>query len=46
MGAVDGSGDPNPELNDRVPIRPIREESLEIVGPEIIRAVRSFVAGG
>ena len=36
----------NPDLDDRVPIRLIREEDLEIVGPEILRAARSFVAGG
>jgi len=36
----------NPELNDRVPIRLMREGDLEIVGPEILGAVRAFVAGG
>ena len=36
----------NPELDDRVPIRLIREENLDTVGPEILRAARSFVAGG
>ncbi len=36
----------NPDLDDRVPIRLIREEDLDIVGPEILRAARSFVAGG
>src|ERR1039457_3813645 len=36
----------NPELNDRVPIRLLREGDLEIVGPEILGAVRAFVAGG
>lgn len=36
----------NPELNDRVPIRLLREGELETVGPEILAAVRAFVAGG
>ncbi len=36
----------NPELKDRVPIRLLREGDLEIVGPEILGAVRAFVAGG
>jgi hypothetical protein len=36
----------NPELNDRVPIRLLREGDLEKVGPEILGAVRAFVAGG
>lgn len=36
----------NPELNDRVPIRLLREADLEKVGPEILGAVRAFVAGG
>ena len=36
----------NPELNDRVPIRLLREGDLEIVGPEILGAVRAFLAGG
>jgi len=36
----------NPELNDRVPIRLLREGDLEEVGPEILGAVRAFVAGG
>jgi hypothetical protein len=36
----------NPELNDRVPIRLMREGDLETVGPEILGAVRAFVAGG
>ena len=34
------------ELNDRVPIRLLRESDLEIVGTEILGAVRAFVAGG
>ena len=36
----------NPELNDRVPIRLLREGDLEKVGPEILGAVRAFLAGG
>ena len=36
----------NPELNDRVPIRLLREDNLEEVGPQILGAVRAFVAGG
>jgi hypothetical protein len=36
----------NPELNDRVPIRLLREGDIEKVGPEILGAVRAFVAGG
>lgn len=36
----------NPELNDRVPVRLLREGDLEKTGPEILRAVRAFVAGG
>ena len=36
----------NPELDDRVPIRLIREEDLETAGPQLLRAARSFLAGG
>jgi hypothetical protein len=36
----------NPELNDRVPIRLLREENLESVGSEILGAARAFLAGG
>lgn len=36
----------NPELNDRVPIRLLRDEDLEVVGPQILGAARAFVAGG
>jgi hypothetical protein len=36
----------NPELNDRVPIRLLREGRLETVAPEILGAVRAFLAGG
>lgn len=35
----------NPELDDRVPIRLLREGDIEIVGPEVLGAVRAFVAG-
>ena len=36
----------NPELDDRVPLRLIREADLETVGPDILRAARAFLAGG
>ncbi len=36
----------NPELEDRVPIRLLREGDLEVVGPQIIGAARAFAAGG
>jgi len=36
----------NPELNDRVPVRLLREENLEKVGPELLGAARAFLAGG
>lgn len=36
----------NPELNDRVPIRLLRDEDLEKVGPELLGAARAFLAGG
>ena len=36
----------NPELGDRVPVRLLREEDVEIVGPEILGAARAFLAGG
>jgi hypothetical protein len=36
----------NPELDDRVPIRLLREGDLETVGPQILGAIRAFVAGG
>lgn len=36
----------NPELNDRVPIRLLRDENLERVGPELLGAARAFLAGG
>ena len=36
----------NPELNDRVPVRLLREENVEAVGPEILAAARAFLAGG
>ena len=36
----------NPELNDRVPIRLLREERVEKVGPELLGAARAFLAGG
>jgi len=36
----------NPELKDRTPIRLLREQDLEAVGPELLGAVRAFIAGG
>jgi hypothetical protein len=36
----------NPELGDRVPLRLMREGDLHIVGPEVLRAARAFLAGG
>ena len=36
----------SPELNDRVPVRLLREGDLEKVAPEILGAVRAFLAGG
>jgi hypothetical protein len=36
----------NPQLNDRVPIRLLRESKLDVVGPEILAAARAFLAGG
>jgi hypothetical protein len=35
----------NPELTDRVPIRLLRDGDLAVVGPEILGAVRAFLAG-
>jgi hypothetical protein len=36
----------NPELKDRTPIRLLREQDLEAVGPELLGAARAFIAGG
>lgn len=36
----------NPELQDRTPIRLLREGDLEKVGPELLGAARAFIAGG
>jgi hypothetical protein len=36
----------NPELEDRVPIRLLREQDLEAVGPEVVGAARAFLVGG
>lgn len=35
----------NPELGDRVPLRLLREGDLEEVGPVLLGAVRTFLAG-
>lgn len=36
----------NPQLRDRTPVRLLREQDLEVVGPELLGAVRAFIAGG
>jgi hypothetical protein len=36
----------NPELQDRTPIRLLKEEEPEKVGPELLNAMRAFLAGG
>jgi hypothetical protein len=36
----------NPELKDRTPVRLLREQDLEAVGPELLGAARAFIAGG
>jgi hypothetical protein len=36
----------NPELGDRVPVRLLREGDLNIIAPEVLGAVRAFIAGG
>lgn len=35
----------NPELGDRVPLRLLRDGDLDSVAPEILGAVRAFLAG-
>ena len=35
----------NPELGDRVPLRLLRDRDLNTVAPEILAAVRAFLAG-
>ncbi len=36
----------NPELGDRVPLALLREGEIGTVGPEVMAAARSFIAGG
>jgi len=36
----------NPELQDRTPIRLLKDEDVEKVGPELLNAMRAFLAGG
>ncbi len=36
----------NPELEDRAPIRLLKEEEVAKVGPELLNAMRAFLAGG
>ena len=36
----------NPQLDDRSPLRLLRDGDLDEVGPEVISAARAFLAGG
>ena len=36
----------NPELQDRTPIRLLKEGDIEKVGPDLLNAMRAFLAGG
>lgn len=36
----------NPELQDRAPLRLLRDEDPEKVGPELLNAMRAFLVGG
>lgn len=36
----------NPELDDRVPLRLLREGDIEEIGPKVLAAARAFLAGG
>jgi hypothetical protein len=36
----------NPELGDRVLLRLLREGDLNVIGPDVMAAVRAFIAGG
>ena len=36
----------NPELDDRVPLRLVREGNLDQVAGHIVRAAEAFIAGG
>ena len=36
----------NPQLDDRSPVRMLREGNLDEVGPEVLGAARAFLAGG
>jgi hypothetical protein len=36
----------NPELEDRKPIRLLREEDIEKVGPDLLNAMRAFLVSG
>lgn len=36
----------NPELQDRAPVRLLKEEDLDQVGPQLLNAMRAFLAGG
>ena len=36
----------NPELEDRVPLRLMRENEIDAVAPAILNSAREFLAGG
>lgn len=36
----------NPELDDRVPLRLLRDGTLDDIAPQVLRAARAFLAGG
>jgi len=36
----------NPELQDRSPVRLLREGDIDKVGPDLLNAMRAFLAGG
>ena len=36
----------NPELDDNVPLRVLREQSVAIAGPEVMSAARAFIVNG
>jgi hypothetical protein len=36
----------NPELQDRAPVRLLKEEDIDKAGPDLLNAMRAFLAGG
>ena len=36
----------NPQLRDRAPASALRDEDIDVAGPEVIEAARAFVVGG